>query len=208
MFITFEGGEGSGKSTQAKKIAQYLTTLGREVVWTREPGGSPSAELIRGLLVQGDANRWDPITEVMLFTAARRRHLQETILPALEAGKTVICDRFLDSTIAYQGTRSVDKSLIEALHAQFCFNTMPDLTLLLDIDPTIGLARAHNRMQGQVVQDDRFEGMGLALHEQIRRSFLEQSTLAPHRYRVLSADGTEDDVYDACKNTIDRFLNV
>lgn len=146
MFITFEGIDGSGKSTQARLLADHLRAKGQDVVLTREPGGSPGAEEIRALVLQGDPDRWSPETEILLFTAARRDHLEKTIRPALEAGKTVICDRFADSTRVYQGvTRGDLRAKVDTLH-EAMIGIEPDLTFLIDIDPKISLARSLNRL--------------------------------------------------------------
>ena len=149
MFITFEGIEGSGKSTQIKRVAEILSKNGYEIVLTREPGGSPGAELIRKLLVEGDPDRWSPETEMLLFTAARRDHLEKTITPALKEGKIVISDRFADSTRIYQGaTRGDLRSIVDNLH-KLMIGCEPDLTIIIDIDPSESLARGLARGYGE-----------------------------------------------------------
>jgi dTMP kinase len=168
MFITFEGIDGSGKSTQARLLAGALRAEGREVVLTREPGGSPGAEEIRRLVLEGDPDRWSAETEILLFTAARRDHLERTIEPALAAGNVVISDRFADSTRMYQGlTRGDLRATVDQLH-RLMIGREPDLTFLVDIDPAIGLARA----KGRKGHEERFEDMGLDMQRRMRAGFL------------------------------------
>jgi dTMP kinase len=168
-FISFEGIDGSGKSTQARLLADHLRGTGRDVVLTREPGGSPGAEQIRALVLEGDGDRWSPETELLLFTAARRDHLERTIAPALEAGKIVICDRFADSTRLYQGLARADlRKLVDQLH-NLMIGREPDLTILIDMDPATGLGRALARGSGE----DRFESFGDGMQQKIRQGFLD-----------------------------------
>lgn len=185
LFISFEGIDGSGKSTQARLLAEALRGEGYEVVLTREPGGSPGAEEIRRLVLEGDADRWSAETELLLFTAARRDHLERTIRPALARGALVICDRYVDSTRVYQGvTRGDLRSAVDALHA-LMIGQDPDLTLLIDIDPAEGLARAKARAGGE----QRFEDMGLAMQSRMRSAFLDLAGAAPSRFRVIAGTG-------------------
>ncbi len=167
-FITFEGIDGSGKSTQARLLAQALQQAGHDVVLTREPGGSPGAEEIRRLVLEGDPDRWSAETELLLFTAARRDHLEKTIQPALAAGKVVICDRFADSTRVYQGiTRGALRGKVDQLHT-LMIGRDPDLTVIIDMDPATGLARAKGR-QGV---EERFEDFGEEMQHRMRAGFL------------------------------------
>lgn len=185
-FVTFEGGEGAGKSTQIGLLAEHLRRQGHEVVTTREPGGAPGAEAIRALLVSGEADRWDPVTEVLLHFAARREHLLRTVFPALERGAWVLSDRFADSTLAYQGYGlDVDREVIERVYAVAVGSFRPDLTLILDAPAKVGLARA--RARGGI--GDRYEAMDLGFHERLRRGFLDIARAEPERCRVVDATG-------------------
>nr|WP_280635779.1 MULTISPECIES: dTMP kinase [unclassified Ruegeria] len=184
--MTFEGIDGSGKSSQARMLADHLRGLGRDVVLTREPGGSAGAEEIRRLVLEGDPDRWSAETELLLFTAARRDHLERTIEPALAAGKVVICDRFADSTRMYQGmSRGNLRPLVDQLH-KLMIGREPDLTVLIDMDPEIGLSRAKGR-QGT---EERFEDFGLELQQKMRSGFLALADEFPDRFRVI--DGNRD----------------
>jgi dTMP kinase len=167
LFISLEGIDGGGKSTQSRLLAAHLRGLGREVIETREPGGAAGAEDIRKLLVEGDPDRWSPETEILLFSAARRDHLERTIAPALARGALVICDRFADSTRVYQGAARGDlRDLVDDIHARV-IGVEPDLTLILDMDPAVALARGLARQSGE----DRFEDMGLPFQERLRAGF-------------------------------------
>jgi dTMP kinase len=190
-FITLEGGEGAGKSTQVKLLAQWLEAQGREVLATREPGGSAGAEEIRKLLVQGTTDRWDALTETLLHYAARRDHLHRTILPALAAGRWVISDRFSDSTMAYQGYgHGVDRDFIAALDRAVVGEHRPDLTLLLDLPVEQGLRRATARPG----HENRYEAMDRAFHERLRQGFLAIAGAEPKRCRVVPATADIDTV--------------
>lgn len=183
-FITFEGGEGSGKSTQLSCLADWLKTQGIQVTTTREPGGAPSAEIIRNLLVEGDVDRWQPATEVLLHYAARIEHLAQTVKPALEKGDWVLSDRYADSTLAYQGYgHGQDLGMIESIHKTATDNFHPDLTLILDIPVGIGLQRAGGRSHSE----DRYERMGDGFHERVRSGFLKIAEQHPERCVVVDA---------------------
>ena len=185
-FISFEGIDGSGKSTQAKVLTKTLEDLGHNVVLTREPGGSIGAEEIRRLVLQGDPDRWSAESEILLFTAARRDHLEKTILPALDAGKIVICDRFADSTRMYQGLSRGDlRTLVDELHS-LMIPRDPDLTVLIDLDPKLGLSRAKSRN----TVEERFEDFGISLQEKMRVGFLNLAEQYADRFRVI--DGQRD----------------
>ncbi len=192
-FITLEGGEGGGKSTQIRRLAAALKGWVDEVVLTREPGGSPGAEQIRGLLVDGAVHRWDSITETLLHFAARRDHLVSTVQPALARGAWVISDRFADSTLAYQGYgHGVDKRDIAELYRICVGDLKPDLTLILDLPVETGLARAAGRGGGE----DRYERMDRDFHERLRQGFLEIARAEPQRCAVIDAWLGEDEVHD------------
>ena len=190
LFISFEGIDGSGKSTQTKRLAENLRAAGHDVVLTREPGGSPGAEEIRALVLQGDPDRWSAETELLLFTASRRDHLERTIHPALTAGKVVICDRFADSTRMYQGLSRGDlRGKVDALH-DLMIGVEPDLTILIDIDPGVGLSRAKSR---QTVEE-RFEDFGVDLQTRMRAGFLTLAQEYASRFRVIDGAQSADDV--------------
>ncbi len=190
LFITFEGIDGSGKSTQARRLAAHLREAGREVVLTREPGGSPGAEEIRALVLEGDPDRWSAETEILLFTAARRDHMERTIWPALKAGKVVICDRFADSTRMYQGLSRGDlRPTVDSLH-DLMIGQEPDMTILIDMDPDLGLSRARGR-QGH---EERFEDFGPALQARMRAGFLNLAAEYANRFRVVDGNRSVDEV--------------
>jgi dTMP kinase len=190
-FITFEGGEGAGKSTQLKRLVARLETAGRQVVATREPGGSPGAESIRDLVLKGAADRWSPVAETLLMYAARRDHIERVIRPALDRGAWVICDRFADSTRAYQGgAGGVAPALITALETHVLEQTRPDLTLIFDLPVDVGLQRAHERAGSEM----RFESKGLAFHERLREAFLAIARAEPERCALIDARGSLDEV--------------
>jgi len=202
MFITFEGIDGSGKSTQARLLAEALRVTGREVVLTREPGGSPGAEEIRRLVLEGDPDRWSAETEILLFTAARRDHLERTIDPALAAGKVVICDRFADSTRMYQGLSRGDlRATVDTLH-RLMIGREPDLTILIDIDPAVGLARAKGR-QGH---EERFEDMGLALQQKMRAGFLGLAREFSARFRLIDGARPAEEVAADVRTVVQAAL--
>lgn len=183
-FITFEGGEGAGKTTQVKLLAAALEKTGRKTLATREPGGSPAAEQIRELLFSKHAD-WDPVCECLLMNAARRDHLVKTIWPALATGQWVLSDRFADSTLAYQGDgKGLDRAWLESLYRKVAGDFMPDLTILLDLPVESGLKRAEKRGQG----NNQYEAMDLTFHKLLREGFLAMAAAAPERIHVV--DGT------------------
>ncbi len=202
-FITLEGGEGAGKSTQARRLAERLGEGGREVVLTREPGGSSGAEAIRALLVTGGVERWSPTTEALLMYAARRDHIERTIEPALDRGAWVISDRFADSTRAYQGAGGgVPASFIQALERYVLGEVRPDLTLVLDLPAQEGLARAAGRHGAET----RFEGKGLAFHERLREGFLAIARVEADRCAVVDATAPLETVEAAIWEAVSRRL--
>ena len=181
IFISLEGIDGSGKSTQARLLAEALRAAGRDVVLTREPGGSPGAEEIRALVLQGDPDRWSAETEILLFTAARRDHVERTIRPALAAGKVVICDRYADSTRMYQGLSRGDlREKVDQLHS-LMIGLEPDLTVLIDMDPDTGLTRALSRKG----HEERFEDFGPDLQRRMREGFLALAREHADRFRIV-----------------------
>ncbi len=202
LFLTFEGIDGSGKSTQARMLAESLRNAGHQVVLTREPGGSPGAEEIRRLVLEGDPDRWSAETELLLFTAARRDHLERTIEPALAAGKVVICDRFADSTRMYQGlSRGNLRAVVDQLH-DLMIGREPDMTLLIDMDPDTGLSRAKGR-QGT---EERFEDFGPALQKQMRAGFLALADEFSDRFRVIDGNRDMDSVAQDVRDIVEAAL--
>lgn len=195
VFITLEGGEGSGKSTQIKRLSQELDARGIDHIMTREPGGCQSALDIRKLLVEGDPDRWDGLSELLLYNAARHEHLRRVIRPALREGKWVLCDRFSDSTIVYQSlARGIPRDVAEYITMLIVQGTMPDVTLLLDIDPTEGLKRAKGPRLG--FNEDRFEKESLEFHQKLRQGFLDMAKEHPQRFRMIGAFQSEDAVHE------------
>ena len=194
-FITLEGGEGAGKSTQQRRLSEWLRAQGRDVVETREPGGSPGAEEIRSLLVTGATGRWDPMTEALLIFAARRDHLMKTVQPALQRGAWVVCDRFIDSTMAYQGyAQGLGREAVETLYRLVVGDLQPDLTLVLDLPVAEGLARANSRNDAQVQGENRYEQMDLSFHERLREGFHDIVAREPARCTLIDASVDEDAV--------------
>ena len=189
-FISFEGIDGCGKSTQAKILSEELIACGHKILLTREPGGSEGAEEIRNLLLTGNTDRWSAETEILLFTAARRDHLERTILPALENGLAVICDRFSDSTRVYQGvTRGDLRDLVDQLDSAM-IPRQPDITVLIDLDPNISLARAIERSNNEA----RFEDFGVEMQIKLRKGFLSLAHEFPNRFMVIDGNRTEAEV--------------
>lgn len=195
-FITFEGGEGCGKSTQIKLFTEYLQKKGIPCLLTREPGGSQGAEEIRALLLKGDTSKWDKITEILLFSAARRDHLVKKIWPTLEQGTTVISDRFADSTMAYQGygygINEASIQMVNDTYKMIAGDFEPDLTFILDIAPEVGINRSMARSGND---EQRFEHMDLTFHHNLRNGFLKIASQNPKRYAVIDASGSIDQVH-------------
>ena len=191
QFITFEGGEGAGKSTQAMRLAAKLKERGIETIVTREPGGSPGAEQIRELLVHGEPGRWSALTETLLVFAARVDHVERTIKPSLQAGKWVICDRFTDSTYAYQGVaRGTDREIIRRVQSAAIGDFKPTMTIMLDLPASVGLERAKIRPG----TEHRFERFNLEFHEKLRQAFIDIARRSGDRCVLLDATGSQDTV--------------
>ncbi len=205
-FITLEGGEGVGKSVQAKRLEERLTPLGLAVVRTREPGGSPGAEALRKAILTGFAADFSPAGQAFLFAAARIDHLDKTILPALASGAWVISDRFADSTRAYQGAAgNLPSGFIASLEGLTVGANRPDLTLILDLDPEVGLQRAAERRRAGPA--DRFESEGLPFHRILRQSFLDIAAAEPERCVLIDADGSEETVATAIWSAVEKRLD-
>lgn len=202
-FITLEGGEGAGKSTQIARLKDALHAKCIDVRVTREPGGTPGGDQIRELLVNGATNRWEPLTEALLNYAARHEHLQKVITPALNAGTWVLCDRFSDSTMAYQGYgHGMDREVIRRLHRLIVGDVTPDLTLIFDMPVELGLERAHARGEGE----DRYERMGVDFHQRLRDGFLDIAKKDPARCKVVDAAADMDTVAKIVRDHVtDRF---
>lgn len=199
LFITIEGGEGSGKTTQINKLAENLTREGYKVITTREPGGTPEGEKIRNLLVQREGGNWSALAEVLLLFAARVMHIESLIKPALEAKKIVISDRFTDSTYAYQGYgRGLSKDKIAEIEKAALGGFKPDLTFILDIDPKEGLKRSGRRLAAEILNvkqtEDRFENLDIGFHERLRTGFLELAKTDPKRCVVLDARQSQEEI--------------
>lgn len=206
-FIAIEGVDGSGKSGVVRHLIASLRAQGHDVLGTREPGGTPQGEALRGLLLAGEDDAWDPRAELLLMTAARVQHVARIVLPAVAAGRVVVSDRYAGSTLAYQGAgRGMAERLIRDLHAAVVDDVWPDLTLVLDLDPAVGLARSRKRLAVDAVDEGRFESLDLAFHQRIRAEFLAQAAAAPERQVVVDAGGTPDEVQAAALATLVRFL--
>ncbi|HNR76105.1 MAG TPA: dTMP kinase [Parvularculaceae bacterium] len=203
LFISFEGGDGAGKSSQIKRLAEFLRMRGEAVILTREPGGSGGAEAIRKLLVEGAVERWSPMAEALMMYAARADHLERVILPALARGETVITDRFADSTMAYQGIAGgLGEETIARLHALVVADHNPDITLILDVATEVGLARAG----GRVSDESRFERKGVGYHENVRQAFLKIARRDPERCVVIDASPDEETVFKSVVAAVEKKL--
>ncbi len=203
VFLSLEGGEGAGKSTQAKRLAAALEARGIHVVLTREPGGTEGAEAIRGLLMQGAVTRWSAHTETLLFAAARADHVEKLIRPAVEAGSWVVCDRFIDSTRAYQGAQDIDDAAILALHGFGSRGLLPDRTLVLDLPDGAGHARSLERDGGAA---DRFGARGPDFHAAVAAQFRRIAAAEPDRVRLVDASGSMDDVTTSLMDALADLL--
>ncbi|MAZ34600.1 MAG: dTMP kinase [Thalassospira sp.] len=208
LFISFEGGEGSGKTTQIRRLESWFRQRGREVVVTREPGGSPGAEEIRNLLLTGDPGRWDAVTEALLMFASRRDHVERTIRPALAEGKVVLCDRFADSSVAYQGFgHGLGAEFIRNLWQIAIDGFKPDLTLIFDLPVEVGLERAGARFANISAAEDRFERMGTEFHQRLRNGFIEIARKNPERCEIVDANGDIDLVCERMISVVSTRLS-
>ena len=208
-FITLEGGEGTGKTTQIHLLAGALKAAGVDSIMTREPGGAPEAELIRSLLVKGSISRWQPMTEALLLFSARLEHVNATIIPALEAGRWVISDRFSDSTVAYQGYgHGLGQAKMLTLQRLVLGDLQPDLTIILDVPDGVGLARALKREDNKVVAEDRYERMGSDFHRRVKDGFLDIARYNPERCAIIDADRSPEEVNWSILNLIKLRLGT
>ncbi|MHB8172170.1 MAG: dTMP kinase [Thermincolia bacterium] len=204
IFITMEGPDGAGKTTQVKLLGQYLTNQGRQVVFTREPGGTRISEAIRQLVLDPAYGEMADKTEILLYAAARAQHVRELIIPALEEGKVIICDRFIDSTLAYQGYgRGIDPGLIKTVNEMAIEGVKPHLTLVFDLEPGDGLDRIKERQRGEV---DRLEGESLAFHQRVRQGFLAIASEAGQRCKVINALEPMEQVHQQVVQRVEAYL--
>jgi dTMP kinase len=208
MFITLEGIEGSGKTTQIGRLVEFLEDRGSECVTTRQPGGTRIGETIRSILLDPANSALEPMTELLLYMADRSQHIYELIRPCLKAGKTVVCDRYFDATVVYQGfARGLNIELIQQLHQILFDDLKPDITLLLDLAPQIGLQRAWQQLNtGQRSEhESRFEAETVAFHEKVRAGYLELARLEPGRFRIVDAAQSQDQVFTAISKIVSSF---
>jgi dTMP kinase len=210
-FITFEGGEGAGKTTQVNALAEMLTNQGYKAITTREPGGTAEAEKIRDLIVQRESGNWTPMAECLLIFAARVMHVSKVIAPALSEGKIVICDRFTDSTRAYQGYgRGMGLEIIETLQSLTINDLEPDITFVMDIDAKAGLERSSRRLAAESLgikqSEDRFENMDMSFHEALRNGFLEIAKASPDRCRIIDATQDSEVIAEKVLNAVTEAL--
>ena len=211
MFITFEGPEGSGKSTQIRHLGDWFAAAGRTCVVTKEPGGTPISDRIRAILLDSAAAGMDATTELLLYAASRRQHVVEVIRPALDRGLPVFCDRYTDATVAYQGYgRLLDLDRLQTLNQWATDGLRPDLTLLFDIDEAAGLARAHARNSAMAVDEGRFEAEDLRFHRRVREGYLAMAIAEPRRFATIDAHGSIDEVFartlDALRARVPELL--
>ena len=206
IFISFEGGEGVGKSTQIALLKDNLLNQQNKVICTREPGGTKEAEEIRKFLVNGDKKAWDPFSETLIFNAIRREHINKIILPAIEDGKIVLCDRFIDSTIVYQGlVGDVSEKELLDLHRKYCYDLYPDLTFFLDLSPQKGLKRALKR-QNNI--ENRFENLGINYHQKIFNGFDTLQKRNPNRIIRINADNEKEFISNEIHYNLKKLLNI
>lgn len=211
VFITFEGVEGSGKTTQIKLLAEYLKNKGRDVVLTREPGGTPIGDKIRAILLDSAHSKMTPITELLLYSAGRNQHIAEVIRPALDLGKVVLCDRYADATTAYQGAaREIDPKIIKELHAIATGGLMPKLTILLDCGAREGLRRARSRNEsaGMSKFEGRFEDEEIEFHKRVRDGYLKIASAEPNRVKIIDAGKTIEEIHKDVVMEAERILDV
>lgn len=209
MFITFEGGEGAGKSVQISRFCEYLQSQNKQVVLTREPGGTEVGKQIRKLLVEGDKDKFDEITEILLFYADRRINLTQVVIPAVNEGKYVISDRFNDSTIAYQyygSNKFKDTSIMDKLYNIVAGTFKPNITFLLDIDVKIGLERSFKKSQTMATKELRFENVDVAFHERLRQGYLELAKSNPDRFIIINANQSIEDVTKEIIQKYEAFI--
>lgn len=203
-FITFEGVEGCGKTTQIRLLSEFMSRRGMHTVLTREPGGCPIADKIRTILLDAGNRALSPLAELMLYAAARAQHVTEVISPALEAGKIVLCDRFCDATLAYQSFgRGIDRAVIDTLNLYACQGVSPDLTVLVDCDPRIGLERARRRIETTSgPREERFELEELAFHQRVRAGYRQVAADQPDRFLVIDGTGSIEDIFAAISSQV------
>ena len=209
MFITLEGIEGSGKTTQIGRLVEFFEDREIECVTTRQPGGTLIGENIRSILLDPANSALEPLAELLLYMADRAQHINELIRPALKKGKTVVCDRYFDATLVYQGfARGLSIELIRQLHQLLFDDLKPDVTLLLDLSPQVGLKRAWQQLNnGQRSGDEsRFEAEAVAFHEKVRAGYLELARLEPERFRIIDAAQTQNQVFAAMRKIVSSFL--
>jgi dTMP kinase len=211
MFISFEGIEGSGKTTNMRHAVRFLRDKGFDCVITREPGGTRIGEKIRAILLDPSSKEMNPLTELLLYTADRSQHIKELISPLLSAGKTVVCDRYYDATVVYQGyARGLDTALIHRLHRLLFENLKPDITLLLDLPPEVGLSRAWKQIDkgDRDRVETRFEEETLSFHKKVRSGYLEMARLEPERYRIIDASKEPDQVRKEIARTLAEEIDA
>jgi dTMP kinase len=208
-FIAFCGGEGAGKSTQIAALARHLAGRGAPVLMTREPGGTPEGQHLRKLLLTGAAGSWTPFAETLLMVADRAQHIERVIAPALAAGTHVVSDRFVLSTLSYQGAgRGVPTALIRDLHRRSCQDLWPDLTVILDIDPAIGLKRSKRRLSRSGSDESRFEALDLAFHQRVRAAFLAEAKASGRPHAVIDATRPIDEIAAEIRVKVEATLNL